>query len=96
MTSNALTNEEKHVTPNRACARSQQYPNIPVFWLAINDVMLYDITYCPAFCQPDFISDGPTNGSRKVICLLYSFVYDTSRDALVFTILHKMLRHIVS
>jgi len=54
MTSNALTNEEKHVTPYRACARSQQYTKVSVFGLAINDVMLYDITYCPAFFRLNF------------------------------------------
>ena len=52
MTSDALTNAEKHVTSNIACVLSQRYTKYSVFWLArITLCIPTDPTVIPAFVQ---------------------------------------------
>jgi len=61
MTSDGLTNVLEHVTSNIACGLGQRYTKKCVFWLALNDIVHYDIINFSPFVRSNVISDDPTN-----------------------------------
>jgi len=56
----ALTNAEKHVTSNIACACCQHYTNKSVFWLTQMTLSVTTLCKFPPLFRPNIIQNAPT------------------------------------